>query len=652
VDSDTTAHIATLLGAIERLRSERDNLRRDLNFLESENKFAVQALEAKIASVAPTVHENGQEQRIKSLTLAATASTIMVGHLQTQLEDVSADFASQLADTIRVSHADIKAAHRETKQALDQAKAQLSDLAKSLEEAESERDSLRLQVTNLESDLAMAQEELTEAEGRYSTLQTQQFSSMSSTEVARTLRQQIEELEMRVLRRTEQIGIHQHDIKRLETNLRLEEERLGEMTSELETLGEQKEAMVWDCADAREARDEAIRKCEGLEMELEALEGRLETSERERQQEVVTLIEVIAETTVRSRNILRRSVENNDSAAQALQATLALAVAHVELKSKSASLEVSNQAKADLQTKVEVLKEDLAKKVAEMKRLEQQLADLRQRSDANAISESQTIDQLRGEHSEQMATLQKMLDSTVYELQEAKAHHSDAEVHHQKVIEEASRSKTELESRLAAALERTQTVGQLKGELAKAHTDHAEEVNELQEQIRRDDEQLQEVIRSRAELETLHQTTATELTRTKEDYEAQLSKVTLLSSDTHRQLEDDLAAVKGQLEHSVDELKGLQIRLQEEIDARDRERQKHTLELQAKAEECRSAESLEAELHQEIAATRTQLDQTQTALQALEAEKSALQIETTNLGAEIQRTVSLNRFMESEIKAW
>jgi chromosome segregation ATPase len=366
----------------------------------------------------------------------------------------------------------------------------------------------------------------------------------------------------------------------------------------------------------------------------------------------VTLIEVIAETTVRSRNILRRSVENNDSAAQALQATLALAVAHVELKSKSASLEVSNQAKADLQTKVEVLQEDLAKKVAEMKRLEQQLADLRQRSDANAISESQTIDQLRGEHSEQMATLQKMLDSTVYELQEAKAHHSDAEVHHQKVIEEASRSKTELESRLAAALERTQTVGQLKGELAKAHTDHAEEVNKLQEQIRRDDEQLQEVIRSRAELETLHQTTATELTRTKEDYEAQLSKVTLLSSDTHRQLEDDLAAVKGQLEHSVDELKGLQIRLQEEIDARDRERQKHTLELQAKAEECRSAESLEAELHQEIAATRTQLDQTQTALQALEAEKSALQIETTNLGAEIQRTVSLNRFMESEIKAW
>jgi chromosome segregation ATPase len=102
----------------------------------------------------------------------------------------------------------------------------------------------------------------------------------------------------------------------------------------------------------------------------------------------------------------------------------------------------------------------------------------------------------------------------------------------------------------------------------------------------------------------------------------------------------------------VEELERLQVRLQEEVDARDRERQTHTLELQAKAEDCRRAESLEAELHQEIAVTRTQLDQTQAALQALEAEKSALQIETTDLGAEIQRTVSLNRFMEGEIKAW
>src|SRR6266436_3183331 len=95
-------------------------------------------------------------------------------HLQTQLKDVSTDLTSRLANAIQTERKDsaskdlqIKAVHRETKDALDQAEAQLADFAKSLEEMESERDSLRLQVTNLESDLAMAQEDLTEAEGRY-----------------------------------------------------------------------------------------------------------------------------------------------------------------------------------------------------------------------------------------------------------------------------------------------------------------------------------------------------------------------------------------------------------------------------------------------------------------------------------------------------
>jgi hypothetical protein len=67
--------------------------------------------------------------------------------------------------------------------------------------------------------------------------------------------------------RTEQIKIHQHDIKRPETNLRLQEERLGEMTTEFEMMAAQKDAMVEDCADAREARHEALIRVERLEEE-------------------------------------------------------------------------------------------------------------------------------------------------------------------------------------------------------------------------------------------------------------------------------------------------------------------------------------------------------------------------------------------------
>jgi hypothetical protein len=46
--------------------------------------------------------------------------------------------------------------------------------------------------------------------------------------------------------RTSQIGVHQDDIKCLETNLRLQEDHIGEMTSELEV------AMAEDCADSWE----------------------------------------------------------------------------------------------------------------------------------------------------------------------------------------------------------------------------------------------------------------------------------------------------------------------------------------------------------------------------------------------------------------
>jgi chromosome segregation ATPase len=693
--SDATAYIGTLLGAIERLRGERNDLRRDLSFLESENKFAVQALGSKVVSTVPVVHraeDRERERRIRRLDLAATASAIMVRHLQQQLEDASAGFARHLdetlqacelkdnmsrdlqarlvavvqklevaqarsSDTSRSALDEAPSADRECKEALDQAEAQLSDLRKLLEDVESQRDSLHLQVNNLQSDLAFAQEEVAEAEARYSTLQAQQLSSMSSTEVTRSLRGQIEELEMRVLRRTEQIGIHQHDIKRLETNLKLQEERIGEMTSELETLGEQKEAMVWDCADAREARDEAIRKCERLELEIEALEERLETSEGERQQETVTLVEVIVETTARLRTPLNILALKDNSAVQAEEA---LAVAQVELKSKSSLLEASQKSEEDLQAKADALQEDLNQKIADAKRLEQHLYDLQQRPDVKATSESQAIDQLLGEHTEQKVALQKMLGSTAAELQGLKVRHSDAELCHQQALEEANRSKVELESHLAVALERLQANVQLEGELVKLRADHMKEIDGLQEQIRRVENELQDIIRCRAELEIVHQTI---MTRTKEEYEAHLSKATLQSLDATRQHEDDLANVKikhaeavgdleRQLKHVVEEVGCLQARLQEEVDIRDTEIQTLKVKLQSKAEECWRAQSLEAELHQEIVITRTQLDQTRTALQSLEAERGILQIETTNLGVEIQRTISLNRSLENEVKTW
>ena len=390
---DATTDVETmekLLSAVGRLRCERDELRRQLEFLQVESKFTIEALENRINSEArlikttattedPRVSQlQGEVQELlerlartssissldvpsssvdsSRLGLIASASLVMVGHLQTrvdhdievkdkarteiahlhsQLQDAATsydeslrtshgiqqsvlDMQHQLHDTqqqrddllLKVEHLQSQAATngrtreqcRELQSNLEGTTARLSDVTKALEDVESERNSLKVELVNLYDDMAVAQRELKQAEKRYSDLQNQQLSSMSSTQINCKLKEQIEELEGRVARRTEQIGVHQHDIKRLETNLRLQEDRISEMTSELEVAMSEKESMVEDCADAREARDRALKKAEDLEDAVATLETQIQALEEQRNLEVATLVEVWSSTLARSRS--------------------------------------------------------------------------------------------------------------------------------------------------------------------------------------------------------------------------------------------------------------------------------------------------------------------------------------------------------------
>jgi chromosome segregation ATPase len=347
---------------VSRLRSERDELRRQLEFLQVESKFTIEALESKINSgtaitTAATTNEDprvsqlqgevqellGRLARVNSrsrmtlpssttdssrLGLIASASLVMVGHLQTQIDhnvelDDQArvemldanhhldDIRQQRDDLLlRVEHLQSQVATntriREQWQELQSdvagKDARLSNITRALEDAESERNSLKVEMVNLQDDMASAQQALKQAEQRYSDLQNQQLSSMSTTQVNRKLKEQIEELEGRVNRRTEQIGMHQHDIKRLETNLRLQEDRIAEMTSELEIAMSEKESMVEDCADAREARDHALKKAEDLEEAVETLETRLQSLDKQHEVEVTTLVKIWCSVLAQSRS--------------------------------------------------------------------------------------------------------------------------------------------------------------------------------------------------------------------------------------------------------------------------------------------------------------------------------------------------------------
>ncbi|KAF5352735.1 hypothetical protein D9756_005910 [Leucocoprinus leucothites] len=461
VDEVDVLHVARLLNAIERLREERDGLRRNLQFLETEHRFTVEALEKRLVSDTLPVNRI-QPQSSQSLGCIVPALAILLSRSQTRLEHcqrwltestereqhysrhAQANLEKYVAleeesdqnvcqlkeseekreelearlETITGQHDDLvsqleaqkeemKSSHKVLQDHLEEVEVNLTEVSRSLEVVESERDSLALQVTNLTADLQAAQDELASAEERYSALQLQQLSSMSSSDATRALREQMTELEARVARRTEQIGIHQHDIRRLETNLKLQEERLGEMTMELETLATQKEAMLEDCADAREARDEALSRIEMLEEELEILESKLADSD----QALDTLICLLVQTKSHAQSSaqrlqlhashledqLKESQETNaalgvdlfksrTSSSQDLQqATIAFATSQLELMRINTCARSLMAKKAELERNLIAANKQISQERTTNRRLEQKCTTLRRGSSSSVV---------------------------------------------------------------------------------------------------------------------------------------------------------------------------------------------------------------------------------------------------------------------------
>ncbi|KAF8209156.1 hypothetical protein K438DRAFT_1960888 [Mycena galopus ATCC 62051] len=222
------------------------------------------------------------DTRITTLEQDVKDRRASLAHRETELRGAAAKLAQAQTDLENEKLASDKRLHAEaiaeqllsssaasqdamnTCQRLQDVQVQLGVAAQGLDAMTRQRDELLAKLALKESewmgddpvaDLEAAQREVAEAETRYSALQFQQLNSMMSNEATQMLRKQLADQEDRVLRRTELVGILQHESKRLETNLKLQEDRRNEMTTELE------------------ARDAAIARVEDLEMDVETLEG-------------------------------------------------------------------------------------------------------------------------------------------------------------------------------------------------------------------------------------------------------------------------------------------------------------------------------------------------------------------------------------------
>ncbi|KAJ4002263.1 hypothetical protein F5050DRAFT_491864 [Lentinula boryana] len=717
LDEENVTHMERLLGAVERLRAERDSLRRDMEFLDMESKFAIAGLEAKVASLSSTpasyppfevdpdeniplicVTPCADEKSISDSALITTTQrhrkevarlrrlllgcSLVIGHLETERADVQAqrdsayiacaetangvvltegrllEAESKVTTTIqlleettaqrndamsRLSALDTEwrmkldsanADQHESRLAVDHLNAQLDDISKMLETVTSERDSLNVQVTNLNSDITSARQELTEAESRYTQLQFHQLSDMPSTQATKALRSQIEELEDRILRRTEQIGIHQHDVRRLETNMRLQEERLVEMTTEMEMIVAQKDAMVEDCADAREQRDEARLNVERLEEEVERLESLLE--DRNREQEVI--IEVMFLNSARTKekmgvetgkieqmrarmkslleehdNTLHNVQTLNDAledAKQRLQsseqdakrAADSLRSSQAELTRSLMSTQDLEEVKIDLSGRVRLLEDQLQSRVAEVGTLAFQLESLQQETSTTIQQRSKTIEGLQS----QLDIARSLLSE-----KESEYHVALEDLRQQIIQKDQFLANSEFEGELVQLkMKHIEELGLLQSHLVQVTTT-LDELKARHDSAQVEHEQsMADSAHSKAQVEQQLQETARELSRIKEVKEG-LEAASHKHSGEIRQLQGRVASSDSELTLARERLDNSDTSLQQKVEELATTRKQY--------------EELLTEERNTLAVTRTRLDEESAAAIEFREQASALQ---------------------------
>ncbi|KIK95351.1 hypothetical protein PAXRUDRAFT_11499 [Paxillus rubicundulus Ve08.2h10] len=811
-DADESAladRIETLLQAIDRLRNERDELKRALEFSEVEYRITSEGFQARIALLTKQLSERPDKTmaveseprsrsmdlaRMKHLASCATTFSIVISNLQSHLEltggclsTVRADLASSdscLRETLTLvdrqkqylganerehefllkkletlaeelsqsehqrSHSSrelrdlqaqidtlmarcnaSEAARKEAQDSLALVEEQFTTLGKSYQGLESNRNSLALQITNLQDDLVLAQDELADAQNRYSALQAQQLSDMSTSEVIHALKDRIQELEMRVLRRTEQIGIHQHDIRRLETNLKLQEERVAEMTSELELLASQKEAMVEDCAEAREARDEAIQNSEAAEEKVERLEEQMQHVQHDNEAELASMSSTVAKLTCESHQATTRLVEleatnaelirqldfqraerqrvgdqlnasathaqsleaeNSGKDGEIYQATMALAVVYRAWKHFSNQLQASCHHTASMQAQLAALsqelkcKDDLIFSAGEEKRiLHQQLADL---SAASELASSTNAEQHRIQYDglrEELAALHARLQETTSELSIARATSQEHQEHQhlqqtrilreelselklqlrdadslraslhtmtedmteaRQLLQETevrhAEAEAELEQRIVVMSQRLQHQDEVEKKFVDAQTGQLEEIALLQVEFSDAKAKLQASQENFAELDKLYREVLEDFSRAKEVFEHCLAETEERIHGLHTDHQSSLAAIDARHRHEVDLLASNLEDREHEVDG-----------LRQQLQDASEAHSdLESDLRHAIADMGRQLEQAEAESHALQEEKQLLQAQIPDLEAEIQRALSLTRYLECQLR--
>ncbi|KAF7303172.1 hypothetical protein MKEN_01280900 [Mycena kentingensis (nom. inval.)] len=624
------ADVERLLVAIERIRGERDNLRRDVEFLQQESHFTEEALRSRIAALeqqtqsaqSPSLDQSvleEKDQEIRRVGRVAMASAIVIEHLRSGMGVTAQQFLNASTSSegaqgrLRVTDLQFSPHRRRnsdtsvfdltvndaTQASAVQLETQIAELSQALDEVTAERDALNLQATNLTRDLEAAKRDINEGETRYTELQFHQLSSMTVNAATEALRQQLAEQESRVLRRTELVGILQHDNQQIVMNMKLQEERMMELTQELDMLTAQKEAMVEDCAEARHARDAALARVEEMDVEMERL--------GDAEEEICAMVGVVFGTVGHSRDALHQLRE--DAAANVLTLRSSWEAVKAELEQRQQALN------------------------AEVRQLKEQL-ELKDRMLADNDLEGE-IARLRVVHVEEMGTLQHRLVELSSSLDEAQTRCIAAEANYQQAFSESTRSKEGMENAVADA-------EGLKLEMSALRDEHAEALQSLRDELAATKTETQKAQEALQEVEDLRRDLLNELQLLQNGSESR-----------QRQLEDRVLELECLLEEQTargdtlsEETDALRDQVQRETELRAEEK----TQLEGAVENVQQAEVELAELRQELESVSQELARARLDADVGQEEKLALQEEITALKAQVQKVLSAQRVLESQVK--
>ncbi|KAG9028151.1 hypothetical protein FRB95_006800 [Tulasnella sp. JGI-2019a] len=422
---DNAEQLAHLLIAVSRLRTERDKLRERLHFLQLEIRFGAN----------PSQIEKDEEMsRIRAEK----------EHLQAALKAIEDGLVAV-----------IKTASPSRQLRLQQLQADHTDSARLIE---------------------FTQALVGEVELQLSVKQSESTASSSNPDVPKShqLRYEVEDLKLRVLRREEQIGVHQHTIKRLEMNLKMAEEGLEEATAELEACQSENSNLIEDNTTVRQERDQVNRRLEEILDEkkgreesvvshvsgIEQLQEQVRALEQSSAREVATLVEAVSKgaaeikslkaalhSTERIEAELEKARSDNEGAQRAMESI------KTELASYESELQQLSDEKFDLATLYfelqqdhDALKEDVVRAKAEA----QELTNLTEDNRRLRL----TVKELHASIEEHSAARQNN-DPLVEELQTLRTTNADLQKGH----EDLSQRHTELNQRieeLTADLEEAQ----------------------------------------------------------------------------------------------------------------------------------------------------------------------------------------------------